>query len=141
MAACWPGVSVRSSAAGGGHGADVRTETRYARRRVGAKHGVVTAGSSPNACELVVLKSPPSDTASSASGSEGELAAAVDALVDEYRASCLWSLREDYYPRTARERLHVLEAIERHGDLAGYRRASALHQWLSRTSSAPSASS
>ena len=76
----------------------------------------------------------PSDTARVAGG-ESDLASAVDALVDEYRASCLWSLRADYYPRTASERLHVLRAIERHGDLAAYRRASVLRQWLSRISS------
>ena len=64
-----------------------------------------------------------------------EVAAAIDALVDEYRTRCLWSLRSDYYPRTTGERLRILSAIERNGDLAAYLRASTLRQWLSRLSS------
>lgn len=63
----------------------------------------------------------------------------VHALVDQYRAQCLWYLREDYYPRTAAETLRVLDAIERHGDLAAFKRAGAIRQWLSQNSSAPSA--
>ena len=39
----------------------------------------------------------------------------VNTLVDEYRARCLWFLREDYYPRTTAEACRVLEAIERRG--------------------------
>jgi len=63
----------------------------------------------------------------------------VRALVDEYRARCLWSLREDYYPDTPGEACRVLELIERHGDVAAFRKAATLRQWLSRNSSAPSA--
>jgi len=37
-------------------------------------------------------------------------------LIDEYRARCLWWLREDYYPKTAAEQERVLRLIERHGD-------------------------
>jgi hypothetical protein len=65
----------------------------------------------------------------------------VNRLVDEYRPRCLWFLREDYYPVTDDERIRVLEQIERHGDVAAYRRAAELRQCLSRTSSAPSAGS
>jgi hypothetical protein len=64
---------------------------------------------------------------------------AVHALVDEYRATCLWFLRPDYYPQTPEEACRVLEQIERHGDLAAFRNAAELRQWLSRNSSAPSA--
>jgi hypothetical protein len=73
--------------------------------------------------------------------SEADISATVNALVDEYRTRCLWSLRPDYYPRTIDEQRRVLESIERYGDLAAYRRASALRQWLSLTSSERSASS
>lgn len=66
---------------------------------------------------------------------------AVRYLVDEYRASCLWFLRPDYYPTTPEEQLRVLEYIERHGDRDAFRRAATLRRWLSRNSSAPSASS
>ena len=63
----------------------------------------------------------------------------VNALVDEYRARCLWFLREDYYPQTPTEACRVLEAIERHGDVTAFRKAAVLRQWLSQNSSAPSA--
>jgi len=62
----------------------------------------------------------------------------VNALVDEYRARCLWFLREDYYPQTPAEACRVLESIERHGDVAAFRKAATLRQWLLRNSSAPS---
>jgi hypothetical protein len=64
-----------------------------------------------------------------------EVAVAIDALVDEYRTRCLWSFPSGYYPRTTGERLRILNAIERNGDLAAYRRVSTLRQWLSRLSS------
>lgn len=54
----------------------------------------------------------------------------VNALVDEYRARCLWYLREDYYPQTPEEACRALEAIERHGDLAAFKKAATLRQWL-----------
>jgi hypothetical protein len=63
----------------------------------------------------------------------------VCALVDEYRATCLWFLREDYYPQTPEEACRVLDQIERHGDVTAFRKAAELRQWLSRNSSAPSA--
>jgi hypothetical protein len=63
----------------------------------------------------------------------------VNALVDEYRAQCLWFLREDYYPQTPAEACRVLESIERHGNAQAFRRAAALRQWLSQNSSAISA--
>ena len=63
----------------------------------------------------------------------------VRALVDEYRATCLWFLRADYYPQTPQEACQVLEAIERHGNVEAFKKAAELRQWLSRNSSAPSA--
>jgi hypothetical protein len=62
-------------------------------------------------------------------------------LVDDYRAQCLWYLREDYYPETASARERVLAAIERHGDQQAFRRVAEVRTWLSRTSSATSAGS
>jgi hypothetical protein len=73
--------------------------------------------------------------------SPAELARAVDALVDECRVRCLWFLRQDFYPRTDEERLRILTAIQERADLALFRRAGRLKSWLSRTSSAASASS
>jgi hypothetical protein len=67
------------------------------------------------------------------------IAAEIDRLVDEYRLACLWYLRPDYYPRSDSERVRVLEAIARHGDVAAFRRAARLRQWLSHHSSASSA--
>ena len=66
---------------------------------------------------------------------------AVNRLVDEFRVRCLWFLRPEYYPATLEERLRVLLYIERHGDREAFRRAATLKQWLSPTSSAPSAGS
>jgi hypothetical protein len=63
----------------------------------------------------------------------------VRELVDEYRATCLWSLRRDYYPQTIDEALSVLKQIERHGDVAAFQEAAELRQWLSRNSNVPSA--
>jgi len=65
----------------------------------------------------------------------------LKALVDEYRARCLWFLRRDYYPVTPAEWSRVLGYIERNGDLQAFRRASALRQWLSHPSNARSVAS
>ena len=63
----------------------------------------------------------------------------VNALVDEYRTRCLWFLREDYYPQTDTEACRVLEYIERNGDVAAFRKAATLRQWLLQNSNATSA--
>jgi hypothetical protein len=63
----------------------------------------------------------------------------VRALVDEYRVTCLWSLREDYYPTSVAEALRVLDAVERHGDVTAFKKSATLRAWLSRHTSAPSA--
>lgn len=72
---------------------------------------------------------------------EEALSLAVNRLVDEYRARCLWFLRLDYYPTTPQDQLRVLGCIERHGDREAFRRAAMLKRWLSPHSSAPSAGS
>ena len=71
--------------------------------------------------------------------SREELNRQVDVLVDACRADCLWSLRQDYYPRSDEERLRVLEAIQRHAGLDAFREAARLKRWLSAVSSATSA--
>lgn len=63
----------------------------------------------------------------------------VRSLVDDYRARCLWFLTADYYPRTADEIRRTLDQIEKYGDARAFREAGRLRQWLSQTSSAPSA--
>jgi len=68
-----------------------------------------------------------------------EVAAAVNRLVDEYRSLCLWFMRPDYYPQTTAQRLQVLGYIQRHGDLAAFKRAGELRRCLSQTSSETSA--
>jgi hypothetical protein len=62
-------------------------------------------------------------------------------LVDDYRARCLWFLREDYYPGTPEERERVLSLIEQHGDHAAFQRVAEVRRWLSQPSSATSAGS
>jgi hypothetical protein len=59
--------------------------------------------------------------------------------VDDYRAQCLWFLREDYYPDCPDAQERVLAAIERHGDQQAFRRVAEMRTWLSRTSSGTSA--
>jgi hypothetical protein len=66
---------------------------------------------------------------------------ALKKLIDEYRTRCLWFLEADYYPSTRDEALRVLAAIERHGDVAAFQRASEIRRWLSHDSSASSVAS
>ena len=60
-------------------------------------------------------------------------------LVDEYRATCLWFIREDYYPETPEARERILTLIGQHGDLQAFRRVAELRTWLSQPSSGTSA--
>lgn len=69
------------------------------------------------------------------------LVRAVDALVDEYRARCLWDLPVDYYPTTTDERLRTLDRIARSGDRRAFVEAGRLRAWLSPDFSATSAAS
>ncbi|HEY7791154.1 MAG TPA: hypothetical protein VIC33_11605 [Vicinamibacterales bacterium] len=66
---------------------------------------------------------------------------AFRALVDEYRARCLWFLRTDYYPATTQERLRVLDYVQRYGEREAHVRAAQLRQWLSQPSNVGSAGS
>ena len=61
----------------------------------------------------------------------------VNVLMDEYRLNCLWYMRKDYYPETPTAAIRVLEAIERHGDMAAFKKAAPIRQWLSRNFSEP----
>jgi hypothetical protein len=63
----------------------------------------------------------------------------IDRLVDEYRSSCLWYLRPDYYPSDDPQRDRVLERIQRSGDRAAFQKAAELRLCLSLLSSARSA--
>jgi hypothetical protein len=69
------------------------------------------------------------------------LSDAVDALIDDYRARCLWFLRLDYYPTTREARMRVLDYVQRYGDREAYIRAATVRQWLSQTSNADSSAS
>ncbi len=55
-------------------------------------------------------------------------------LAEDYRATCLWSMGDALHPRSERQLEQVLEAIERNGDLAGYRRVGEIRKWLSQNS-------
>ena len=70
-----------------------------------------------------------------------ETEATLRVLVDDYRVRCLWFLQRDYYPVGVEEALRVLDAIQQHGDVDGFRRAAEVRQWLSPTSNATSAGS
>lgn len=50
-------------------------------------------------------------------------------LVDDYRAQCLWFLREGYYPDTPQERERALTLIARRGDLRAFRRVAEVRAW------------
>ena len=71
----------------------------------------------------------------------GQIEKAVSDLVDRYRTRCLWFLRPDFYPSSQKERLYVLDQVQRHGDRAAYLEAATLRRWLSQPSSATSAGS
>lgn len=69
------------------------------------------------------------------------LDAELRALVDEYRARCLWFLRPDLYPADCEQALRVLGHIETRGDREGFVRARRLRERLSASSSDRSAGS
>ena len=59
----------------------------------------------------------------------------INELIEAQRAVCLWYLRSDYFPTTDVERVRVLDAIQKYGDLEAFRRAGEFKQWLLRHSS------
>jgi len=90
---------------------------------------------------MAASRGPGRSASTSVEPSRQEVVRAVDDLVDERRAECLWSDREDYYPLTDRDRIEVLEAIQARSGLEVFKRAGMLKAWLSRHSSDASASS
>jgi len=66
--------------------------------------------------------------------SKQETDEAIDRLVGEYRATCLWYTPKGYRPSSDLERLRALESIERHADREGFKRARDLREWLLRLS-------
>jgi len=61
--------------------------------------------------------------------------AAIDRLVEEKRASCLWFVRKGRTPATDCERLALLRSLEARADRETYIRARELRDWLSQLSS------
>jgi len=59
--------------------------------------------------------------------------------VDEYRARCLWFLREDYYPSDTQSMLRALSYMQRYGDREAYHKVQGLRRWLSQNSNELSA--
>lgn len=70
-----------------------------------------------------------------------DVEAAVDALVEQYRDSCLWFLDPTFRPRSDAARLRVLDHVQRHGDREAFTRAAELRSWLSQRSNAQSVDS
>lgn len=50
--------------------------------------------------------------------------------VDEYRSMCFWNLPEDFKPVTYAQKILALDRLEKYGDLAAYKRAGRIRQWL-----------
>ena len=67
------------------------------------------------------------------------IADSINSLVDEYRDTCLWFLRADFYPTTLDQKLRVLSYIERYGDRAAFAKAAEARRWLLQNSSEKSA--
>jgi hypothetical protein len=51
-------------------------------------------------------------------------------LTEQYRNTCLWFLRDDFFPKTNKEALLVVNAVKRYGDGDGYKRARKIEAWL-----------
>lgn len=69
-----------------------------------------------------------------------DLDAAINTLVDRYRARCLWFLRPDDYPSGREQLLRALDYIQRrHGDREAFVRAAELRTWLLQSSNDGSA--
>ena len=63
---------------------------------------------------------------------------AVHRLVEDNRLQCLWFMKEDYLPASAREADRALAEIELHGDRQAWTEARTLRIWLSQSISAVS---
>lgn len=51
-------------------------------------------------------------------------------VVEDYRSMCFWNFAEDFMPKNHRQIVLALDALERYGDMAAYRRAGEIRQWL-----------
>ena len=51
-------------------------------------------------------------------------------LIDDYRGMCLWYADEKLYPKDRQQVEWILTAIESYGDMAAYKRAGRIRQWL-----------
>ena len=58
-------------------------------------------------------------------------------VVEDCRASCLWHMGDALHPRSAGQVEQVLSAIERYGNLDGFRRVGEIRKWLSPDSRPP----
>ncbi len=56
-------------------------------------------------------------------------------LVSDYQSMCLWSMPDCSHPTSLTQLGYVLRSIENYGDLAAYKRAGRIRQWLSPLSS------
>ena len=71
----------------------------------------------------------------------GDIGDIINALVDDYRDTCLWFLRSDFYPTTFEQRLRVLKYIERYGDRTAFLKAADARRWLLQSTNEKSAAS
>jgi len=62
----------------------------------------------------------------------------VNRLIDEYRTSCFWFARPDFFASTCEEAQQALRQIENHGTRAMFMRAAEVRQWLSPNPNSPS---
>jgi len=54
----------------------------------------------------------------------------VRSVVEDYRSMCFWNVAEDFFPRDRAQLLMALDSLEKYGDMAAYRRAGRIRQWL-----------
>jgi hypothetical protein len=59
----------------------------------------------------------------------------VRSVVDDYRSMCFWFMDRDFRPKDAAGLKIVVENLEHYGDMAAYRRAGRIREWLSQVSS------
>ena len=52
-------------------------------------------------------------------------------VVEDYRDTCLWFVPADCRPKNDVQLEQILTSIERHGDLAAYKRVGRIRKWLS----------
>ncbi|MBR0197606.1 MAG: hypothetical protein IJQ34_05695 [Kiritimatiellae bacterium] len=50
-------------------------------------------------------------------------------LVEDYRDTCLWFMKDAFHPKDARQLECILSSIESYGDMAAYKKAGRIRQW------------